>query len=234
MSDGFSDWKVTRLSPALKIACHQAPTLADPALEEAIEAVWQTARLEFPALYNGRVFCVSEMDPGSLTGFWCEYRWVLAQMRDHALAEKLALRSLAVTGLLTCRDGLVLGRRNPAALYLPGMWQGVPAGSVESRDENDPLDLQAQLLAELEEEIGLTEEVRLLGPYVACEHSATHIVDLGFVIRNSQSFDDIEAAWRARANDEYDRLTCIPLAESGRIEQDILPTTRAMLEFLGS
>lgn len=234
MTDPLRNWTVTRLSPDPEIVCRPAPSLDDPSLDQAIDTVWQAARQKFPKLYNGRVFCLSHMDAARLEGFWCEFRWVLAHMRDPALAEKLHLRSLAVTGLMTCKEGIVLGRRNPNALYLPGLWQGVPAGSVETRDENDPLDLGAQLMAELEEEVGMTGQVRLRGPFLACEHSTTHIVDLGFLIETDLPFETIRTGWQAKANDEYDELICIPVADRYKIEADVLPTTRAMLELLAS
>ncbi|GBQ84115.1 hypothetical protein [Asaia krungthepensis] len=232
MTDTQTSWHVTPLSPALEIVCHDAPFLNDDTVEAGIDEVWHDALAVHPRLYNGRVFCLSELTPSRLSGFWCEYRWVLAQMRSPALASHLKLRSLAVTGLLICPDGVVLGRRNPNSLYLPGYWQGVPAGSVEARGEQEPVDLGAQLLAELDEEIGFSDDVSLTPPLLACEHTETHIVDIGFGIHTTRRFDLIESAWRKRANDEYDRLECHPLDALHTLETTVLPTTRAMMERL--
>ncbi|WP_336762216.1 hypothetical protein [Asaia sp. VD9] len=225
-------WPVTSLATALSITCHPAPVLDDPDLEAAIEAQWHDALKAHPGLYNGRVFCLSSLSPDALSGFWCEYRWVLAQMRAPELAARLNLRSLAVTGLLLCPDGVVLGRRNPNSLYLPGYWQGVPAGSVEAREDADTVDLGAQLLAELDEEVGLSGAVTLSGPLLACEHDHTHIVDLGFMIRTDLSFAAIRAAWQARANDEYDQIACHERHLVASLSGHVLPTTKAMLERL--
>lgn len=225
-------WSVTALLPDIQVTCHEVPTLVDSELEMGIETVWQEALKKHPRLYNGRVFCLSQLQHDRLGGFWCEYRWALAQMRAPELAVRLQLRSLAVTGLLVCRDGIVLGRRNPNSLYLPGFWQGVPAGSVEARSEKDPIDLRAQLLAELEEEIGLTDAVTLTGPLLACEHDTTHIVDLGFRIDTDLPFEAVREAWQKKANDEYDQLECHALDRIDLISPQVLPTTRAMLERL--
>ncbi|WP_051537357.1 NUDIX hydrolase [Asaia prunellae] len=165
MNPTEQNWHLTPLSADLSITCHSAPALLDTAVEQGIEAVWQQTLQKHPRLYNGRVFCLSELRESSLSGFWCEYRWVLAQMRSPELATRLNLRSLAVTALLICPEGIVLGRRHPDSLYLPGFWQGVPAGSVESRLGNEGVDLKTQLLTELEEEIGLTGEVSVTGPF---------------------------------------------------------------------
>lgn len=232
MNPAQQNWQLTTLSQRLIVSCHPAPELEDSALLEGIDSVWQDTRRHHPKLYNGRVFCVSDLKPYAISGFWCEYRWVLAQMRSPELAARLKLRSLAVTGLLICPEGVVLGRRNPASLYLPGFWQGVPAGSVEAREASDTVNLQEQLLAELDEEVGLSHDVTLTGPLLACEHDTTHIVDLGFAIRTELSFDAIRAGWQAKANDEYDALECHAWHEIAPLTSQVLPTTRALLERL--
>lgn len=226
------NWTLTALSPEVVVTCHEPPEVTDTALEQGIEAIWQETRQKHPKLYNGRVFCLSSLSETVLSGFWCEYRWVLAQMRSPELASRLRLRSLAVTALLICPEGVVLGRRNPNSLYLPGYWQGVPAGSVEARVGDETIDLKVQLLAELDEEIGLSDGVTISGPILACEHDTTHIVDLGFAIYTGQDFAAIKAAWRAHANDEYDALECHPWHEIAPLTSRVLPTTRALLERL--
>lgn len=232
MNPTEQSWSLTALSPEIAVTCHEAPPISDPALERGIEAIWQETLQKHPGLYNGRVFCLSGLAETALTGFWCEYRWVLAQMRSVELGARLKLRSLAVTALLICPDGVVLGRRNPSSLYLPGFWQGVPAGSVEARTGDETIDLRAQLLEELEEEVGLSDGVSVSGPFLACEHDTTHIVDIGFAIHAGQDFAAIKAAWRARANDEYDALECHPWHEIAPLTSRVLPTTRALLERL--
>ncbi|WP_148300998.1 hypothetical protein [Asaia platycodi] len=99
------NWTLTALSPEVVITCHEPPEVTDTALEQGIEAIWQETRQKHPKLYNGRVFCLSSLSETVLSGFWCEYRWVLAQMRSPELASRLRLRSLAVTALLICLKG---------------------------------------------------------------------------------------------------------------------------------
>lgn len=91
------------------------------------------ARAGRRALFNGPVFSADTITPDRITGHWTEYRRVLAQMQHCALFDTLRIRSLAVTGLLQCADGLILGRRETDSVYQAGIWQSPPAGSVERR-----------------------------------------------------------------------------------------------------
>ena len=61
---------------------------------------------------------------------------------------------LAVTGVVTVRgaegkDAVALGRRGASTFIYPHMWEHAPGGGLESPDIN------AQLLLEMEEELGL-------------------------------------------------------------------------------
>lgn len=224
------NWCLTPLAPDLSLDCDAPPPCLDAETEHRIEAIWQSARLRHPDLYNGRVFCLSSMSETQLSGFWCEYRWVLARMKSEPPDILQGLRPLAVTAVLLCRDGVVLGRRSRESLYLPGYWQGVPAGSVESRDGGEAVDLRAQLLEELTEEVGLASAVETEGPLLACEHARTGIVDLGFLIRSALDFASVEKAWAETANREYDRLTCIAYRDLPDFSDAVLPTTRALLD----
>lgn len=225
------DWPVTRLSPTVTLVTVPAPAPVSAAIESRIEAIWQAALITHPRLYNGRVFCARSIRPDRIDGFWAEYRHVLAQMRKPSLFETLRLRSLAVTGLLLTADGIVLGRRSAHVVYQPGRWQGVPAGSVESRTGAGNVDLKVQLMAEITEELGLeARQVAIGDPGLTCEHATTHIVDVAMPLHTSLSFAEVEACWRAKGNDEYDALTCLATAGTALARTDILPTTRAMIE----
>src|SRR4051812_3898994 len=96
------------------------------ALEATVELHWQSACRD-RKLFNGQVFCVDRIGPEVIEGHWTEYRRAVAQMADPALREKLRVRSLAVCGVLRCRDGVAVGRREAASVYHAGLWQLPPA-----------------------------------------------------------------------------------------------------------
>ena len=182
----------------------------DPALDAAVEWHWQAACARH-SLFNGRVFCADRHDAAGLDGHWTEYRRVVAQMADPALRAVLGVRSLAVCGVLCCRDGVVVGRREAGSVYQPGLWQLPPAGSVDQGAARDGgADLRAALLTELREELGLgADAVEMILPLCLVEHP-TGVLDLGMQVTTALSGDAILAAHQAGGNGEYADLAVVP------------------------
>ena len=182
----------------------------DPALDAAVERHWQAACLCHD-LFNGQVFCADRIGPDVIEGHWTEYRREVAQFADPVLAAVLGLRCLAVCGAVCCRDGVVLGRRDPGAIYQPGEWQLPPAGSVDrGAERGDTADLQAALLSELQEELGIgAESVQAMRPLCLVMHPSG-VLDLGLQVTTRLSGADVLAAHRAHGNQEYAALAVVP------------------------
>ena len=235
-------WPVTLLEAGFAVRAVR-PIEALPADQEArVASIWAEERARHPHLFNGRVFSADRIAPDRIDGHWTEYRRVLAQLRAPDLFAARPIRPLAVNGLLRCAGGLVLGRRAPGAVYLPGCWQSPPAGSVEQRatgPADEAIDLAAQVLAECQEELGTAPDtVRMLQPVAAIAHPVSHVIDIGILLRTDLGFAQIEAGWAAHGNREYDRLALMapghapePGANStGPDGADLLPTTRTLID----
>ncbi len=227
-------WTGVPVAADLRVRVQGADPPLPADLAAIVSGIWMEECRRRPALFNGRVFCADAIGRHEIVGHWTEYRRVLAQIREPALCDALRVRSLAVNGLIGCPDGLLLGRRHQEAVYLSGHWQAAPAGSVEARGDDEP-DLAAQLLAELEEELGLRpSDVRAMQPALAIEHADTRIVDVGFLLRTSLRFDEIQRLHAACGNGEYDQLRVIPYARIPLFLMDdeptLLPSARLLLE----
>jgi hypothetical protein len=113
-------------------------------------------------------------------------------------------------------DGVVFGRRPAGAVYQAGEWQLPPAGSVDmgaARPEGK-VDLVAQLLTELEEELGLpAASVYDFRPLSLVEHSGSHVLDLGIAMRTDWTAARIRAAHAQGGNGEYDPLEIVPVGD---------------------
>ena len=149
-------------------------------------------------------------------GHLTEYRRLVAQAEDHALFADLGIRSLAACGVLRCADGIAIGRRPPAAIYQPGMWQLCPAGSVDAgaRRPDGTMDYKAQLLTEIREELGL--DASAFGPIVplcVVEHPGSHVSDLGMAVATDLSGAAVMAAHETHGNGEYDPLRIVPVPD---------------------
>ena len=207
--DVVAGWRSIPVAADLRIRTHGADAPMPAWVAASVASIWDEERRRRPALFNGRVFCADTIGHDEIVGHWTEYRRVLAQVRQPSLFEALGIRSLAVNGLITCADGLVLGRRSADAVYLPGYWQAAPAGSVEAEPGDEP-DLDRQVLVELREELGLTPaDVTAMRPVLAIEHADTRIVDVGFLLETHRTFREIERLHRAAGNTEYDDLLLI-------------------------
>ena len=233
MSDPHGGWRSVALRADVALVARGAMAELPPDLEARVASCWTAEQARRPGLFNGRVFCADRIAPDRIEGHWTEYRRVVAQLRHPELFDRLRIRGLAVNGLLECADGLVLGRRQADAIYLPGFWQAPPAGAVEARTGLET-DLATQLMAELEEELGLQPvEVEDVRAVAAIEHADSHVVDVGFLLRTALSFASIEALRAATGNDEYDALRIVPPDDVARVlsadEPMLLPSARILM-----
>ena len=214
-------------------------------LDAKVEALWRAACDRVTAggagnLFNGRVFSADTIRPAAITGHVTEFRRIVAQMEDPALFEVLGLRPLAVCGVVRCADGVPIGRRHPAAIYQPGMWQLPPAGSVDpgAIDAAGRVDLRAQVLHELEEELGVPgTHIELVRPLCAVEHPGSHVTDVGMLLVTRLTGAQVLEAHRIHGNNEYDQPLCIPFADLpdfiSRAGADLVPPAIAFLSRAG-
>jgi 8-oxo-dGTP pyrophosphatase MutT (NUDIX family) len=209
----LAGWPVLDVLPGIRARIVRDMPPLDPALDAVVEQHWQAACARH-SLFNGRVFCADRYDAGELDGHWTEYRRVVAQMADPALRAVLGVQSLAVCGVLCCRDGIVVGRRDTGSVYQPGLWQLPPAGSVDQgAARNGGADLHAALLTELREELGLeADAVSAILPLCLVEHP-TGVLDLGMQVTTLLSGAAVLAAHKTGGNGEYGELAVVPAPE---------------------
>lgn len=214
-------------------------------LDAAVECLWRDACAIAEAggaggLFNGPVFSVDRFSPREITGHMTEFRRVVAQMNDPKMFAALGLRPLAVCGALRCADGLVIGRRHWGAVYQPGQWQLPPAGSVDASAlrPDGRIDIEAALLAELTEELGLNPDaVDTPRPLCIVEHPASHVCDFGLALRTELDEAGVLAAHRAGGNSEYDPLLVVAEADLpcfvARAGKGLVPPAREFMKGLG-
>ncbi len=241
VADGFV---VHELAPQLAVrVTRPMPPLAAE-IDARVEYLWREAALRVEAggagrLFNGSVFSADRITPTAITGHMTEFRRIVAQMEAPSLFPALTLRPLAVGGVLRCRDGVAFGRRPPSAVYQPGMWQLPPAGSVDASalGADGTIDLAAQVLTELSEELGLSaSSVTVPSPICLVEHPGSHVCDLGMALTTTVAAQVLLDTHRTDGNGEYDPLRVIGfpdivsfVAEAGDL---LVPPARIFLERL--
>lgn len=207
------------VAPGLSVELGVSPPEPSSEVQARIVAIWaaETARLG-DKLFNGRVLSVERLGPERIVGWWTDYRRLIAQRREPRLYPALQVRSLAVTGILACRDGVVLGRRGPGVATDAGRWELAPAGSVDGKwlDAAGRPDLRAQVLVELEEEIGIAASCLIEPPApVGLVEDEDHAIDVGLVLRVGLGAAEVEARFAGLAGREHSELRVVPVAEVG-------------------
>ena len=241
----MNDFIVHDVAPDVAVRVTRAMPSLPATLDAAVERLWQRACVRVEAggagrMFNGRVFSIDRIDHHRIEGHLTEYRRLVAQMEDHALFSVLGVRSLSVCGVLRCADGVAIGRRPVAAIYQPDMWQLAPAGSVDSNGigSDGIVNLGAQALRELEEELGLPAEVvdRPI-PLCVVEHPGSHVADCGIALTTGLDASAVLAAHRTRGNGEYSTLQIVAEADLRGFVTDLgdrlVPPAREYLFRLG-
>lgn len=210
----MSAWAIHDISPDLRVQVVRPMAPLPAWLEREVDRLWAQAQdATGGALFNGRVFSADVITPHLICGHWSEYRRSVAQMRDPGLHRHLGVRSLAVGGVISGPDGVVFGRRPTRAVYQPGEWQLPPAGSVDptALRAEGRIDVQAQLLTELGEELGIpAAAVRRLRPLCIVEHAGSRVLDLGIAAETDLTEAEIRACHQAGGNGEYGALRIVP------------------------
>lgn len=187
-----------------------APAPLTEALSRKVSDIWRAETQRRPHLTNGVIYSLQSHTPAELVIEPVTYSYSLALRRAPDLvAEGLTVRPLAVTGIVICPEGVVLGRRGEDVAVDVGFWELAPSGGLS---RPDPL---AQVLEELEEELGLGSR-HLQGPPTACGLVADHesrVVDIVYQLRTAIPAAEIERIYRAAATDEYAALTIVPPGE---------------------
>lgn len=198
---------VTRLPGATRVI-QEAPAPLPLTLRSRIEEIWLEAIATRPHLFNGKIFILSGYKDGNLHITESEYKFSFSKQKFPELFNDYSITILAVTGVLRCADGLILGRRGNSVNFQSGLWEPAPAGSLSCPDP------QAQVLEELGEELGLGESeittVKMLG---LIEDKSTGIADLIFEITTPKKFSEIMSKQEHHKYKEHDEICCIKITD---------------------
>jgi hypothetical protein len=194
-----------------------APAIG-PDIEARVDEIWQREKeLRSHDLHNGRLFSVDYCDGRTIVGWISEYRYFLAQRREPSLHAALKIKPLAVTGILSCPDGVLFGRRSGRSEMDAGCWELVPSGGVDDAAVGPAgqVSLERCILIELEEEtgIGASELSARSRAAALVEDPQSHVIDVGVMLATASSAAQIQRRFAALENREYSELEIVAPAE---------------------
>jgi hypothetical protein len=202
----------------------KAPTVSAD-IEARVDEIWQhEKKLRFPDLHNGRLFSIDYCDAETIVGWMSEYRYFLAQRREPSLHAALKIKPLAVTGILSCPDGVLFGRRSARSEMDAGCWELVPSGGVDDAAVGPvgQVSLERCILTELEEETGIgASELSARSRAVALvEDPQSHVTDVGLMLATTSSAAQIQRRFAALGNREYSELEIVAPAQLRPFRRD--------------
>lgn len=204
-----------------------------PMLSGRIEKIWESEMKRTQGkLFNGKIFCVDQLEENQLYGHFEEYKYYLSQVRDPLLLETLRLHPLCICSYSYAGNLVLVGKRAGYVTEYPHFYELVPAGGLDPTSITSGLiDLSKQWKTELKEEAGIEEEMILsITPqYLILETESPNYeicakVELDTRVLNKQ----------AERDEEYTHLYWIPQEEIPTFihhhRTEILPLSLKILE----
>ena len=202
-------------------------------VQARVESIWQSeisTRASPP--FNGLLFSVTNYGSDQIVGWFAEYKQFLAQRRDPSLTTVLNIKPLAVTGLLACHDGIVIGRRSNNVEQDGGLWELVPSGGVDGSKLNcdgEP-DVTAKILDELNEEIGIhASAIDHITPFALIEDTSSGVFDIGISMHTPLTNTDIDDIFRPFRHHDYSEISFV--RDANRVA--LSPVSSALLKLSG-
>lgn len=213
----------------------------DPAARQRLDQHWGRLAAANPRLFDGPILSAVDIDPASAR-LHCRratYRELVAPPDVHT-----GVMQVSVTGLTTAQDSqgrecVLLARRSPQTRIYGSMWELAPSGGVDPppRHASDAsetmtgLDVWAQLLAELEEELGVSHTSLVTSdPICLCTDRLARSIDIVLPIRldspgpPTRAWEYLDAQWVPRES--------LP-AFVERHATEIIAPTHDLLRWLG-
>lgn len=206
-----------------------------------VDALWEATTAERPQLYDGMLFDMTACTPGHIEGRFVRYRDWMALRADPALRAVYGITPLAVTGVTRVEGEILLGRRAAHTTQDAGLWELVPAGSIDRGGEDGVVDPHVVLLAELHEELGIERDaVHAIGaPLALAEDAGPGVWDLVLPLELGIGKEEVARAFEARSTDETTELryvadASVPDLLSGAEADRLAPVSRCVLAALAA
>lgn len=201
-----------------------------------VENIWrheETARSS--TLHNGQILNVVSVESDRLVGEFIEYKYYLAQLRDPNFDEVLKIRTLAISGITTTVDKILIGLRAGDVSAYQGHYEFVPSGGIDPGSQiDDRINVARQFETELWEESGISvTEVKDILPLALVFDSENKIYEMCAELSINYSI----LREQLRPNDEYQKLEWISKREIkdfiAKHEEKFVPFSLYLLKLAG-
>ena len=183
---------------------------------------------------NGNIYFLVKHNEKQLTIQLGKYKYALARI-SHAkrfnlpvFNYKIDINPLAVTGVLVCKDGLVIGKRANTVGTDTNLWEPAPACGLCLPNP------KTQLLDELNTEIGLSSDsiYSIQSRGLVCDVDSG-VFDIVYVLYTLLSSNEILKYKKKLATDEYSELSFVKIKKINEFieknDKNLIPAFKNML-----
>ena len=234
---------VAPLPPGLSVLETAEPAAPPAEILQRIDAIWDEEQgRRGGSMTNGRIFSLGHRN-GPVFAVWeTQYKWWIAQRRDPTLFQTLAVRPLAVTGIVRLAEGLAFARRAESNTQDAGLWELPPSGGIDDtcRRPGGIIAADAQIMTELNEELGVSPSAMTAPPcaIAVMEDDADHVVDIVFALQTNLSARELLAKFAEITNREYTALRVIDARDAASIltpeDGGLSPASAALLDYISA
>jgi len=220
--------EVTSVTASLRVVVDDRwITTPPPEVQAQVDRIWHEEKVRWgDRIFDDKIFSVRSWSDSEIFGNFVDYRLFFAQHKCPELFAALNIRPLAVSGVVQTDDGIVFGQRNESTTQDPGLWELVPSGGIgeETRRSGGAIVYEDQLLAEIQEELGIsTVAVSKPWPFILVHDTVSHAIDIGLFLRAAVGGTEVRRAFQATGSHEYDRLHLVEAAELDGFLADVGP-----------
>lgn len=192
--------------------------------------IWEKEKEINPHIYNNKIICLKSYKNDSMICEEIDYKIFVAQYRDLELRKMINILPLGVAAITLIGDLFIIGKRSTKVFLNPNHYENAPTGSIENDViDNDHMDVTAQILKELFEEVGFSKDhVQEIKPIALAKDSQNNYVDLYFKILIDPKFVDL----LNKTNPEYDSILLLSKNElKDHLKKNpYVPLSKYMLE----
>ena len=160
-----------------------------------IEKAWEDEQVRRNLkLFNGNILNLAVINKQAqqdltLSCHSIEYKHYLAQRSGI----ELGITPLAVSGIVYYKQDnieiFLVGKRSETVTQYPGYYEFMPSGSIDANNivAGEPMEYKKQLLIELKEELGISDEVKTINPFCLIFDEVDRVYDIGIEIEINNS-----------------------------------------------
>ena len=194
-------------------------------VKDSLEELWEKETQKNSFLFDGEIYCFGHYADSTLFCTLSNYKYWYGQ-RKMTLADKgQCIKPLAVTGITSSRDRILLGRRSHQVTQDKGLYDLLPSGGLSKESGGD---YKKQLCNEFVEELKSdTTCIDKISPLFLLEDLTDQVVDIVSNIKINGQLDQFD-----HSSDEYTELIELRLNSLAldHIKSDMSPASHFILK----